>query len=78
MVLVDPPMMTQDIYYCLRGTHFAEIGDEDVEEWQGHLGNSRSGIGMVLKARTMAKAGSPCALSLHRRSSNPRDATYLT
>jgi hypothetical protein len=67
-----------DIRYCLRGTHFAEVGDGDDEEWQGHLGNSRSGVGIVLKVRTMAKVGSPCASSLHRQSLSPQDATYLT
>jgi hypothetical protein len=82
-ILIDEPGRsphddTGDICYCLRGTHFAEVGDGDDEEWQGHLGNSRSGVGMVLKARTMAKVGSSCASSLHCQSLNSRDATYLT
>jgi len=79
MVLVDPPMMTREIFaVAFEESHFSEVGNGDDAEWQGHLGNPRSGIGMILKARTMAKVGSPCALSLHGQSLNPRDATYLT
>ena len=71
-ILIDDPGRSShddagDICCCFRGTYITEVSDGDDEEWQGHLGISRSGVGMVLKAGTMATVGSPCASSLRRQ-----------